>query len=305
MVNSIHIELTSRCTLACPACPRTWFNKSFNKNFPKFDLDNNKLIKFLDCVDGQNVTNFHLEGNHGDTIYHPRLFQFIDYWRDTKTFTIVTNGSHRNSSWWKKLSSRLTSKDKVIFSIDGNEQTNHLYRINSEWESIMTGLKEITQSPAYVIWKTILFKTNENQIEEIKNIALNLGASEFVLELSHRFGDDDQYKPIKFVSVDKNLKEKINPKCKDNNTLYISADGVLAPCCWVVTYHSFFSTEFWKNKSQWTIDNTNLTEFNFRQTLNNFVKSTEDNYNNAYTVCKHNCNINTGSIKHYEQRIYK
>ena len=296
MLNSLHIELTSRCILECPACPRTIFVDKFKRPFPKFDLDNNKLIKFLDCELGKQVTHFHLEGNHGDTIYYPRLFEFIDHWRDTKSFTIYTNGSNRSKQWWEDFSNRLTENDVIVFSIDGDQHTNPLYRINSNWQSILTGVQVLVKSPAKVIWRTILFKTNEDQIGVLKEFALSMGVDEFVLELSHRFGDDEKFKPTKYIDVTTNLENKISAKCADYKLLYISANGHIAPCCWIVTFNTLHQTEFWKNKDQWSINNTNLTKFINKEQIIKFIENIEDNYNSAYTVCQHNCNVNTEAI---------
>ena len=34
---SFHIEPTSKCTLECPLCDRTWFYETFKKRFIDFD----------------------------------------------------------------------------------------------------------------------------------------------------------------------------------------------------------------------------------------------------------------------------
>jgi hypothetical protein len=130
-------------------------------------------------------------------------------------------------------------------------------------------------------------------------MAMSFGADEFLLEISHRFGEDDQFKPIKFIDIKNNLTNKIAAKCKDNKLLYISAEGYISPCCWIVSYYTLHTTEFWKNKDQWSISNTTLDDFLQKDLLNTFIKKTEDNYNDAYTVCQTNCNANTKSINEY------
>ena len=45
------------------------------------------------------------------------------------------------TKFWKLFTSKLRNKDQVGFAIDGLEDTNPIYRINSEWDSIMNGLK--------------------------------------------------------------------------------------------------------------------------------------------------------------------
>ena len=43
---SWHIEPTSRCTLACPGCDRTWYNKTFKKQIIE-DIDVDALVNFF------------------------------------------------------------------------------------------------------------------------------------------------------------------------------------------------------------------------------------------------------------------
>lgn len=300
---SLDIELTSRCILSCAACPRTTFTEKFNRPFPKMDLDNAALAAFLDCESGRAVEEFQVQGNHGDFIYYPELFEFIDYWRATKRFTFYTNGSSRNREWWEQFASRLTDKDTVFFSIDGIDATNTEYRVNSNWESILIGLDVVTKSPARVVWKTILFKTNQNQTNEISELAKSLGADEFVLEISHRFGNDEKFKPDKFIDLKSEKQASIIPKCKNYKKLYISADGLISPCCWVSTFNTLHQTEFWKQRAVWTIKNTTLDKFIQDQHLDIFVNKVESNYDLAYSVCKNNCNANRKHIKENEQRI--
>lgn len=172
----MHIELTSRCTLACPACSRTWFTQTFKRPFPKQDLDIQQLVKFLDCDSGRQVRRFNLEGNHGDSIYYPELIEFIDEFRRDKNFDLVTAGSRQTRKFWEELASRLTADDTVTFSIDGLEHNNHRYRINSDWQSIMMAVEIIARSPARVTWKTLIFSYNQNDLDKIRTLAEGMGA---------------------------------------------------------------------------------------------------------------------------------
>ena len=124
--NSLHIETTTRCTLSCPACPRTIWQEFTKQPVVKSDLDVDALEKFLDCESGRNIKEFLLCGDYGDSIYYPDLLKLIERFRDQVSFNIVTNGSRQTSKFWQNLSDVLTDKDIVTFSIDGLEHTNHL-----------------------------------------------------------------------------------------------------------------------------------------------------------------------------------
>jgi wyosine [tRNA(Phe)-imidazoG37] synthetase (radical SAM superfamily) len=96
------------------------------------------------------IKSFLLAGDYGDCIYYPDIFKLIERFRDRVSFHLVTNGSRRDEKFWTQLSSMLTSTDSITFSIDGLEETNHLYRINSDWHSIITGVGIMAKGPAKV-----------------------------------------------------------------------------------------------------------------------------------------------------------
>ena len=87
------------------------------------------------------------------------------------------------------LSNLMTSYDEIIFSIDGWDQaSNEIYRINSNWESIMCALRVVTKSKALIRWSTIAFSFNMKKINDIADLSETLGCDVFVLTFSDRFG---------------------------------------------------------------------------------------------------------------------
>ena len=119
---SFHIEPTSKCTLECPLCDRTWFYETFKKrNLHEINVDN--IIKFV----GVNA-NVALCGNNGDPIYHSRFLELCEKFKNNNcSLHIHTNGSAKTKVWWKKLNNVLTNDDCITFAIDGLEDTNHIY----------------------------------------------------------------------------------------------------------------------------------------------------------------------------------
>lgn len=284
----MHIEPTSRCTLACPACPRTWFADKFSRSFPKQDLDLDQLERFMDCNSGRKVTEFLLNGNHGDPIYYPDLLPMIDRFR-SKHFKISTNGSYQTLDFWMSLKDRLTVNDTIYFSIDGLEHNNHLYRRNSDWTSIMQGLDIMVKSPARVVWKTIVFSYNAQELDQIKKFAENRGAI-FVSEFTSRFGDDNLKPNEKLIDIS-GLYERntepviIDPKCSDLE--YISADGYYWPCCLMTSMYTLHKTELWKHRRDWSIADQNLDQARIQ--LSVWKQGILDNPEKADIVCRMNC----------------
>jgi MoaA/NifB/PqqE/SkfB family radical SAM enzyme len=298
--NFLHVELTSRCTLACPACPRTEWHNLLKRPAIKNDLDIDVFEKFLDCDEGQKIQGFKLCGDYGDCIYYPELFEFIKRFRSTKKFAISTNGSFQTEQFWNTLAGLLTDQDTIIFGIDGLEDTNHLYRKNSNWSSIMLAVDIMAKSSVKVKWQTIVFSFNHDQLDTIKSFAESKGAEFFSLR-THRYGDASLIPPNEHVELHYLFKEDynnnhnipINPGCK--NEKVITSDGYLLPCDWIRNPGTFYKSQLWKQKSRW-VDQLNIKNTTYDQALlvvddwANYVR--QSSLNNLPTVdvlCKMKC----------------
>lgn len=189
----IHMEPSSRCTLACLECPRTIHSGEYEVGDCDVDLMADHCARFDTVM---------LCGNHGDPIYHPRFIDLIRSIRQRNrsvSFVIDTNGSFRSTRWWTDLAAELTEKDTVIFSIDGMPWNYHLYRVNSDWKSIESGiiaLREKNQS-VHLCWKWILFRYNQDEVISGISMATDLGFDSFALVYSARYGLHDHLIPTR------------------------------------------------------------------------------------------------------------
>jgi len=85
---SIHVEPTSKCTLECPLCDRTWFYEKFKKRL----LHEIQIDNFVNFV-GVNA-DITMCGNNGDPIYHSKFIELCKRLKDNNCkLTIITNGS--------------------------------------------------------------------------------------------------------------------------------------------------------------------------------------------------------------------
>jgi MoaA/NifB/PqqE/SkfB family radical SAM enzyme len=265
-----HIELCSKCSLLCPRCSRQevpggltnqelnleWFEKNFTQEL----VDHVKKITLC--------------GDDGDPIYAKDLIAIIKHFKNINSkiqFVIVTNGSYKTEQWWNDLFKVCDESDHIHFSIDGWDQTsNNKYRINSNWESIMTAVKTAGSYKIFKTWATIAFKFNEAKIHDIKDIASQNNFDLFQLTLSSKFGcnyetypKDDPLQPSeKFIARGrftrqvyplskrkwsdstqvlyqtkykqlKHSNDSIIPLCGiGNKGLYINSQGKFFPCCW-------------------------------------------------------------------------
>lgn len=186
-----HLEISGKCTLQCPRCPRTelpdtpWINK-------ELDLDFVQRLFPADFLRSQ-VKRITLCGDVGDPIYASQFHEIVEYLKETNPdvhLFIVTNGSYRKLSWWQRLALSLNDRDTVNFSVDGFDQdSNSLYRRNSDWDSIMQGMQTMCQeSQAFINWATIVFSFNQDHLDLIERLARAQGCDGLQLTHSTKFG---------------------------------------------------------------------------------------------------------------------
>ena len=204
--SKIELEITSKCTLFCPDCART---KDKNESIMKWNfgqLSLNSIEKILLAP----ASGIILSGCYGDPIYHTEFHDVISLIKKyNKTILMNTNGSYRSADWWMKAASLFDERDSIVFSVDGLPGKD-LYRVNSDWPSIETGIRIITQhSAADTMWKWIVFKYNEYDVIEGYKLCKSLGIKSFELVKSGRC-PPDMIPTRKFEDIELELRNFIN-----------------------------------------------------------------------------------------------
>jgi MoaA/NifB/PqqE/SkfB family radical SAM enzyme len=182
-----------------------WTNKELSLDFFKrtltVDLLENHVKRVTMC------------GDIGDPIYASEFIEIIEYIKSVNPrihiFTI-TNGSYRKAEWWRRFAAVSNEYDTVNFSVDGYDSTsNNLYRVNSNWDSIMQGMQIMAQeSLAYVNWAAIVFAFNQDHLDTIRHLAKDIGCDGLQLTYSTKFGskygsygENDPLEPrVEFIS---------------------------------------------------------------------------------------------------------
>jgi len=295
MINGFHIELTNICVLKCSGCARTRFIDQWPQHWKNHNLDVNQLLQFLD-VDLHDKT-ISLCGNYGDPIYHPDFINVVKHLKETGVqLSIVTNGSYKTKDWWQELTDLLTNKDNITFSVDGIPENFTQYRKNADWESIELGIKTSVASQCNTTWSYIPFSFNENNIDQAKELSLQLGIDNFVINPSDRFDEKTfNLKPStvefignRFDSMEAWKKDKtvtgITPKCQTGKHHFITAEGFYSPCCFLADHRFYYKNQFGKNKKQYDIRNTTLSEILERPAVIEFYNTLDQ-----YTGCQYNC----------------
>ena len=300
---SFHIEPTSKCTLECPLCDRTWFYETFKRrNLHEINIDH--LVDFV----GPNA-DIYMCGNNGDPIYHSKFLKLCERLKANNCkISITTNGSAKTKKWWQKLNDILDQYDTIIFSIDGLEDTNHLYRKNAKWKSIMDAVNVLQKRRCKMNWKFIVFKHNQHQIKDAKELSTKLQFDHFRLEHSDRWLGkkelmpdrefvDTYYQHQQQVLIDPNYNADMKPFClvndKPSRNLYIDAEGDFYPCCWLGTYRYKYKSLFSPKDQKFNIQNNTLDGILGNSAVKEFFNSTKQ-FTSAHNCCKIQCGVKNG-----------
>ena len=189
-IKELQCEITSYCNARCPHCPRF---TSDGELIPSLSLNHWDLsiIDNLDLYSMSNLKLVSIQGDKGDPVMHPRTFEIIEKFLDAPSQPMIelnTNGSIQTAEWWEKIAS-FGDRLVVLFSIDGLEDTNEIYRVNTKFNKIMENARAFINAGGRAYWKCLVFKHNQHQIEEVKQKAETLGFERvwFIVPFIERF----------------------------------------------------------------------------------------------------------------------
>lgn len=258
--SDLHIEISSKCTLKCPRCPRTELPYGdLNQEFSLLEFQTAFPLHYI-----KEITNILFCGDIGDPIYATEFVDIVEYIKSNSlcNLLIITNGSYRKQDWWTRLGNALNENDTVQFSIDGWDQdSNAKYRVNSDFESILTGINTLKDvSKCRIKISSIYFNFNESEMTRILDLAKSLGVDEWQSVCSTKFNgrylvngvdplipsdhtkisEDSLYK-MNSIVLNRARPVRINyqrnahkwARCLNwKKEMFISASGLVFPCPW-------------------------------------------------------------------------
>jgi MoaA/NifB/PqqE/SkfB family radical SAM enzyme len=342
-IKAVHLEVTEACNAACPMCSRNINGGQVNPYLSNRELSLDDCRSIFDTEFVKQLDRLYMCGNYGDPIAANDTLEIFDYFRqhnDRIHLSMHTNASAKKPDWWRNLAKVLGKKSHVVFSIDGLEDTNHLYRQNTVWSKIMENAQAFIDAGGRARWDYIVFAHNEHQVEQAEALANKMGFEKFQYKKSARFFSNasgttkevhqaankkgmmttllqaptnpryrntvlDQLsnvlgkeEKIKFLpskqeealavqgyqkfNSDPNLKSKmekeldssyINCKVSGEKSVYISAEGIVQPCCWTagqmyVWYYKNQGTQIWDLINSIGKDNINAKKVPLKEIIN-------------------------------------
>ena len=255
-LESIHLEITNRCQASCPMCSRNYHGGVSNPLIKNQDwtVEDFKKIINLDVL--SKIKQIIFCGNFGDPLLNQDFDKMCEYLTHTNLYLdIHTNGSLRSTTWWKNLPKILTSKHRVVFALDGLMDTHSIYRIGTDFNKIIENACSFINAGGNAEWCFIVFKHNQHQIDEARELSKKLGFSRFTVKKSSRFAFQNQFpvldskenvlynlEPVeqepKFdLSKVSELVAASNITCyaQQQKEVYIDAYKNLMPCCFLAS----------------------------------------------------------------------
>jgi MoaA/NifB/PqqE/SkfB family radical SAM enzyme len=309
-IQSLELELTSRCNAACPQCPRE--NQHFLKDLDhKREITVENLKNWLPQQTLNNLKHIIFKGTFSEPLISKHFIDIIEWFKENSKsakISINTNGSLRNKDFWKWLATSLPADSKVTFAIDGLEDTHSIYRINTDYNKIINNAKTFIENGGNARWQFIIFKHNEHQIEQARSLSKELGFNHFFTMYSDRTVDNDftrNYNSEKSITKNteiKNIIENIIEKniiCQslEKKEIFINWDGEVFPCCMTGIFSTktknYFDLMIWKKHVlQNDFTNNSLQHHTLHEILqffNNFYSTIETEP--KLRVCAKYCGI--------------
>lgn len=173
-IKGFELEITSACNAACPGCVRTLFPDLLTINrFTIADLQ--RLFPERRYIEGK---RFKFCGVLGDPIANPDFFSMIKYLATRGgRCQVSTNGGMMPAQWWEDLGkiSRETNNIDIHFCVDGHRETNHIYRVNTNFDVIERNMSAYASESTAASWIYIVFDHNEHELEIAQDHARRLG----------------------------------------------------------------------------------------------------------------------------------
>lgn len=237
------IEPTTSCNLRCPECPSGL--RSFTR--PTGMLSVSLFSKVVDeLADSLFYLTFYFQG---EPYLHPDFLPMVSLAKSKGIYTATSTNAHYLSDDMarKTVESGLS---RLIISIDGTTQeTYEAYRVGGKLSKVIEGTqrivhwkKQLRSATPHVIFQFLVVRPNEHQIEEVKELAKELGVNEVRLKTAQIY-DYQQGSPLipkqdRYARYQETapgvfeIKNKwLNHCWKMWHSCVMTWDGRIVPCC--------------------------------------------------------------------------
>lgn len=282
-------EITNTCNYHCSYCIFSSEAKKY-----KNELTTEEVKQTIKELKENNFTYIKFTG--GEPFTRDDMTEILEYASNLGfDMDISTNASLITDEIAKKLKN--IDFPMVHVSLDGNDKYSHEYvRGENTFERTLRGIKHLTNNNIYTRIGTVIYKQNEDRLEEIVKLAIELKANEIIfsfMEAVGRLAENETIISKRTINSVKEEIEKIELKYKEqiqikysftenkvamsegccpavNKFLYINNLGQVSPCTWVVANNPEY-------KSKLTLKNNTFKEIIQSEPIQKYLKYIEEN----------------------------
>jgi radical SAM protein with 4Fe4S-binding SPASM domain len=241
---SVSFEPTTSCNLRCPECPSGL--RSFTR--PTGMLQKDFFRETIDDIHQHLLyLIFYFQG---EPYLNPEFLDMVKYASSKNIYTATSTNAHYITDEVAKKTVE-SGLDRLIISIDGTTQEVYQqYRVGGNLNKVIEGAKkivkwrkELNSKTPFIFFQFLVVKPNEHQLEEIKQLAKEIGVDEVRFKTAQVYDyetDPNQLIPNneKYSRYKKDKDGKYKPKNKLVNRCWklwhanvITWDGLVVPCC--------------------------------------------------------------------------
>jgi len=188
---NLNIDITHRCALECPMCQRQTMYKKYGKRVPGKDISISEIKKIISFYKDLSFC-----GQYSDPVHHPKFIEILKLLLHNNISCMVHNASSTKSKEWYIKAFKSNPKANWVFGIDGLPNESHKYRINQNgtklFDIMIESKKYLIHNPT---WQYIIFRYNENHIEQAKKIANDIDVNILFINSSRWRNNNDIYRP--------------------------------------------------------------------------------------------------------------
>jgi radical SAM protein with 4Fe4S-binding SPASM domain len=266
---SVSFEPTTSCNLRCPECPSGL--RAFTR--PTGMLKKDLFHKTIDDI--YKELTYLIFYFQGEPYLNPDFLDMVKYATKKGIYTATSSNAH----YLNDVNARRTVEsglDRLIISIDGTTQdTYQQYRVGGKLDKVMEGArnivkwkKELKSKTPFVFFQFLVVKHNEHQIEDIKQLAKEIGVDQVRFKTAQVYdfeNDPNQLIPSieKYSRYRKGKDGLMKSKSGLSNHCWklwqgnvISWDGLVVPCCFDKdATHQLGNLQVQSFKEVWNNDN--------------------------------------------------
>lgn len=238
---AISIEPTTSCNLRCPECPSGL--RSFTRPTGMLQPELNRML-IEQLRSSLTYITYYFQG---EPYLNPVFLDMVSQATKHGIYTATSTNAHylTDEICERTIQSGLK---RLVISIDGVDQESYAkYRVGGKLDKVIEGTRNLLEWKRrtgkrypYVIWQFIVFKHNEHQIPEIRQLAKQIGVDKLAIKTAQLYGFEDKENLLPSPTYSRYEKGADGVQIRNPllnhcwrmwHACVVTWDGKVSPCC--------------------------------------------------------------------------